>query len=58
MKLQQRQKQMDLTAVASAEMEQSAKPASISQKLAEAGCGTPIHSNADDVLARGFQIKF
>ncbi|ESY11072.1 PspA/IM30 family protein [Mesorhizobium sp. C386A] len=52
LRLRTRQKQMDDTAAAMAEMEQSGDPAAVSEKLAAAGCGAPLRSSADAVLER------
>lgn len=51
-RLQMRQKQIDATAAAMEEMARSGDPGSMSERLAEAGCGAPIKSSADDVLKR------
>jgi len=51
-RLQSRQKEMDLTAEAIAEMEAFGDPSSIVEKLADAGCGDPLKTSADDVLER------
>ncbi len=51
-RLRSRQKQMDATATAMDEMTLNSKPATMSEKLAEAGCGAPLKSSADEVLAR------
>ena len=52
LRLRTRQKQIDATAAAMAEMEQSGDPAAVSEKLAAAGCGAPLRSSADAVLER------
>ncbi len=52
LRLRTRQKQIDATAAAMAEMEQSGDPAAVSEKLAAAGCGIPLRSSADAVLER------
>ncbi len=52
LRLRTRQKQIDATTAAMAEMEQSGDPAAVSEKLAAAGCGAPLRSSADDVLER------
>ncbi|ESY01836.1 PspA family regulator [Mesorhizobium sp. LNJC399B00] len=52
LRLRTRQKQIDATAAAMAEMEQSGDPAAVSEKLATAGCGAPLRSSADAVLER------
>lgn len=51
-KLRNRQKQIDATAAAMDEMDQIHDPLAITQKLAEAGCGAPVRTTADQVLAR------
>lgn len=52
LRLRVRQQQIDTTASAISDMEESGDPERIIQKLAEAGCGTPQKSSAEDVLAR------
>ena len=52
LRLRVRQQQIDTTANAMAEMEETGNPASITEKLAEAGCGDPLKSSAQDVLDR------
>lgn len=51
-RLRMRQQQIDSTADAMAELERTDNPATLTEKLAEAGCGAPLRSSADDVLAR------
>lgn len=51
-RLQLRQKQIDATAAAMEEMALSGDPSTMSERLAEAGCGAPVRSTADDVLER------
>ena len=51
-RLRLRQKQMDVAAAAMAEMDLSGNPDGMSERLAEAGCGAPLKSRADDVLQR------
>ncbi|MEM6495300.1 MAG: PspA/IM30 family protein [Pseudomonadota bacterium] len=51
-RLRQRQREIDLTAEAMRELDVNDSPSRISEKLAEAGCGKPIKSSADDVLDR------
>lgn len=51
-KLRQRQTRHDLTSQAIDEMLQTGNPINITEKLAEAGCGTPLKTSAEDVLAR------
>lgn len=52
LRLRVRQKQIDATASAMDEMEQSNDPSALSEKLASAGCGAPLKTSADDVLQR------
>ncbi|MGX9147644.1 PspA/IM30 family protein [Mesorhizobium sp. 128a] len=52
LRLRTRQKHIDATAAAMAEMEQSGDPAAVSEKLAAAGCGAPLRSSAEAVLER------
>ena len=51
-RLRIRQKQIDAAASAMAEMELSDDLATLSHKLAEAGCGAPIHASVDAILER------
>ncbi|MBX5130228.1 PspA/IM30 family protein [Rhizobium lentis] len=51
-RLRLRQSQNELTAAALKEMESATRPAGIIEKLANAGCGAPLSSSADEVLAR------
>ena len=51
-RLRARQTQIDATAVAMAELEQSGDPAALADKLAAAGCGAPTTTTADAVLER------
>lgn len=51
-RLRQRQREIDLTAAAMDEIDIDDSPVRIREKLAEAGCGSPIKSSADDVLER------
>ena len=51
-RLRLRQKEIDVASAALHEMEHAADPGAIAEKLAAAGCGQPIRSTADDVLAR------
>ncbi|OCJ09329.1 PspA family regulator [Rhizobium sp. AC44/96] len=51
-RLRIRQSQNEMTASALKAMETSTRPAGIIEKLANAGCGAPLHTSADDVLAR------
>ena len=51
-RLRARQTQIDATALAMAEMEQSGDPAALADKLAAAGCGAPTTTTADAVLER------
>lgn len=52
LRLRVRQQQIDTTANAMAEMEETGDPNSITEKLAEAGCGDPLKTSAQDVLER------
>ena len=52
LRLRVRQQQIDATSNAMAEMEETGNPVSITEKLAEAGCGEPLKSSAQDVLER------
>ena len=52
LRLRVRQQQIDATSYAMAEMEETGNPVSITEKLAEAGCGEPLKSSAQDVLER------
>lgn len=51
-RLRQRQAEIDATASAMEEMELAGDPGIVAQKLAAAGCGAPLKTTADDVLAR------
>ena len=51
-RLRTRQKQLDVTAIAMAEMEGASDPAALIEKLADSGCGVPLKTRADDVLRR------
>ncbi|WP_064710958.1 PspA/IM30 family protein [Rhizobium bangladeshense] len=51
-RLRLRQSQNELTAAALKEIESATRPAGIIEKLANAGCGAPLASSADEVLAR------
>lgn len=51
-RLRSRQKQIDLTDQAMAEMDTTGDPSAMAEKLAEAGCGAPMKTSADDVLQR------
>jgi phage shock protein A len=51
-RLRKRQQQLDVAAAAMSEMELSGNPETMSERLAEAGCGSPLKSHADDVLLR------
>lgn len=51
-RLRDRQKHMELTAAAMEQLDLTNNPASVSERLAEAGCGMPLKSTADAVLAR------
>lgn len=51
-RLQQRQREAELTAEALTELEAVPDPTALARKLAEAGCGRPLVTTADEVLAR------
>jgi phage shock protein A len=51
-RLRKRQQQLDVAAAAMSEMELSGNPETMSERLAEAGCGAPLKSRTDDVLQR------
>lgn len=51
-RLRLRQSQNELTSAALKDMEGATRPAGIIEKLANAGFGPPLHTSADDVLAR------
>lgn len=51
-RLQARQMEIDAASNALDEMMAADSPASMSEKLAAAGCGAPIHASGDDVIAR------
>jgi len=51
-RLRERQLEMDAAANALDDMAEESSPDAIAQKLSEAGCGAPITSTADQVLAR------
>jgi phage shock protein A len=51
-RLRIRQSQNETTAAVLKEMEHGSRPVGIVEKLANAGCGAPLRSSADDVLAR------
>ena len=51
-RLQQRQTQLDATAVAMTELDHDGNPEALRDRLAEAGCGAQLKSNADSVLER------
>lgn len=51
-RLRRRQRQIDLTSAALAEMDGTADPATVIGKLAAAGCGAPLRTTGEDVLAR------
>lgn len=52
MRLRRRQREFDLTAKAHADLGGPNSPERMSERLAEAGCGEPLRSSADDVIAR------
>ena len=51
-RLRDRQARIDLTADALDAMNGEQQPAAMAEKLAEAGCGKPLNTTADDVLNR------
>ena len=51
-RLRGRQRQIDLTAAVLMEMENATDPTAIIGRLADAGCGTPLRTTGDDVIAR------
>jgi phage shock protein A len=51
-RLRARQKQMEVTEAAMAEMERSGDPAALAEKLAAAGCGAPPKHSAEEILKR------
>ena len=51
-RLRSRQKEIDDANHALDEMDLTANPKSVAEKLADAGCGSPIRSSADSVLDR------
>ena len=51
-RIKQRQQQFDFTMDALDDLERDNNPSTITEKLAEAGCGPAIRSSASDVLAR------
>ena len=51
-RLRERQMEMDAATHALDEMADESNPEAIAQRLSEAGCGAPITSTADQVLAR------
>lgn len=51
-RLRSRQNEIDATAAAMEEMNLSNDPGAMSERLAEAGCGTPLKSSADEILER------
>ena len=51
-RLRRRQQEIDDTAAVIEEMDRTGTPEAVAEKLAQAGCGTPIKEAADDVLAR------
>lgn len=51
-RLRNRQKQIDATSEAMSEMDQALNSDAVAQKLADAGCGEPLKTTADDVLER------
>ncbi len=51
-RLRRRQQQSDRTGEIMDELANEGSPEKVSERLAQAGCGKPLHSGADDVLAR------
>ncbi|MGF9567126.1 PspA/IM30 family protein [Neorhizobium sp. JUb45] len=51
-RLRDRQKQTDTVSAVLRQMEGPSRTAGLIERLAEAGCGAPLRSSADDVLAR------
>jgi len=51
-RLRSRQTLIDTTATVLTEMENADDPAALAKKMADAGCGSPIATSADDVLER------
>ncbi len=51
-RLRRRQQEMDLTEQAIAELDATGNPEAMAKKMAEAGCGKPQTTSADDVLER------
>jgi phage shock protein A len=51
-RLRARQSQQEITAGVLRDMDGAGHPADIIEKLANAGCGAPLRSSTDDVLAR------
>lgn len=51
-RLQERQVEIDATSAAMDEINIASDPGALSKKLAEAGCGSPLQSSADQVLER------
>ncbi|AQS64254.1 hypothetical protein AGRHK599_LOCUS3974 [Rhizobium rhizogenes] len=51
-RLRDRQKQTDTVSAVLKQMEGPSRTAGLIERLAEAGCGAPLRSSADDVLAR------
>lgn len=51
-RLRQRQTEMDLTAAAMESLDETGSPERLAEKLAQAGCGAPLKSRADDILTK------
>lgn len=51
-RLRNRQKQVDATSEALSDMDKSTNSDAIAQRLADAGCGEPLKTSAEDVLER------
>lgn len=52
LRLEKRQREAELTAAALTELQDGEDPAALAEKLAAAGCGRPLVTSADEVLAR------
>jgi phage shock protein A len=52
LRLRVRQQEIDTAAAALKEMEEGCKPSAVIEKLADAGCGAPLKTTGDEILAR------
>lgn len=52
LRLEKRQREVELTAAALTELKEGEDPAALAEKLAAAGCGRPLVTSADEVLER------